>query len=299
MNQYKFGTKKTILVILGIATLAFITIFCIYWYYRVSINPNPVTRDDLNIKETIENKEPEESYHLHIDGYKQDGSSVNISSVFDTDLKLQEALANSDKALVFKGELEFTESLQEEYKTAILGALYLNNYKKACDYANEIIKNYDLNSEEFKNYEIFLYEVLELKDYDSKSFQEKKSILEDMLSPELILFMFLKFEGVEQYDILTYKDSDMLFGNAVGRANLTYKSHLSAGIYTEMRLNDAYFVVPDNIDGYKITFDLEQISYRLFYIRYKETNKIEIIKIENLSEDNPVSYKTYFSMYKD
>lgn len=298
MEKKKPDIKKSILIILGILVLSLATIFGVYWFYRISLNPNPVTKDDFTKNSNINTlEEDEREYSLYIDNYDNNSSKVNIESVFDTDLKLQEALANSEKAIVFKGDLEFSKELQENYKTEILGALYLRNFKKACDYANEVIDNYDLNSDEFKSYEVFLYEVLELKDYELKSLEEKRIILEDIISPEIILFIFLSSDGMDQYNLLTYKDSDMVFGHAVGKANLIYEGNLTSNIYSEMRLNDVYFIVPDNIEGYKISFKLESVSYNLHYIRYKETNKLELVKVDNLSEEQPVSYKVYYSMY--
>jgi hypothetical protein len=265
-------------------------------FYRTSLNPNPDDKDyisdDINNNTIVQTPES----YLNINNYNsEDDKYSNPSSVFETDLKLQEAIINSEKVIISKGELEFTKDLQDRYKHEIIQALYRKDFKKAYDYSNEVIKNYNLNQESLKEYSIFLCEILDLKDYNKLGFQDKKTLISKMVSPEIILFMFLELSDNEQYSLLAYKRSHFIVGNPIYGANLTYKGHLTANLYSEMCLDKVFFIPPANVEGFKISFEFNGDNYRLYYIRHKKTNLIEIISIENITEKKSVTYEDYFS----
>lgn len=294
-KEEKIYTKANIKLSFLWVFLAFIIaifgIFITYMYYRNSINPNPnvITSDKEEVEENTSEKE--NTYSLYIN---EGTNSYNTGSVFDTDLKLQEALKEKDKNFNNNGVLELTEDLQLSYKNEILNALYLKKYNKAIDYANEVIKNYDLSNSSFILFKAFLLEVKEMEDYGGWTFEKKQTFFKDLVSPELILFTFLNFTNQEQYNLIKNKNSSIIFGNPIYNITLKYNGNLTAGLYTEMFIDDAYFVVPDNIEGFKIMFEIENEEYILYYIRYEETNEIEVIYIENLGQNEVVSYNEYF-----
>ena len=294
-KEEKIYTKANIKLSFLWVFLAFIIaifgIFITYMYYRNSINPNPnvITSDKEEVEENISEKE--NTYSLYIN---EGTNSYNTGSVFDTDLKLQEALKEKDKNFNNNGILELTEDLQLSYKNEILNALYLKKYDKAIDYANEVIKNYDLSNSSFILFKAFLLEVKEMEDYGGWTFEKKQTFFKNLVSPELILFTFLNFTNQEQYTLIKNKNSSIIFGNPIYNITLKYNGNLTAGLYTEMFIDDAYFVVPDNIEGFKIMFEIENEEYILYYIRYEETNEIEVIYIENLGQNEVVSYNEYF-----
>lgn len=301
MKNNRFGIKKTIIMVLSVFTLALISIFGVYYYYRLAINPDyqaKIEAENMEKEEKIEETtKVVEKHSLLIDDYDID-SGESIESVFDKDLAVRKALEGSKEFSATKGEIPFTPELRASYKEAILEALYLNEFSKAIDYTREVIDNYNLKSDEydFRPFETFLYEVLSFEDYRTMGFTEKKGILMKLNSPELILFVYLTSSFDEQYKLVTNKKSHMIFDNALYGYNLKYIGSSTSGLYSDMRIDDAYFVVPDDIDGYKISFSINGIDYILYYIKYIENNNIEIIYVENQNDLESMNFKDYFSI---
>lgn len=202
--------------------------------------------------------------------------------------KIENSLKESNLEIIAIDELE-------DFKNETIQNLYLKDFEKAISSSSEIIKKYDLSEEEYYSYNLFFKEVLSFENFDEKSFSDKKQIFKSLYSPELILFSYLTFSNSEQNEIVLNKDSVVILDIPLIGANLIYKDHLDSGLYSEMAINDVFFVVPDTIEGKKIFFEMSGDNYYLHYVRYSDTQSIDVILIENLS--NGLNQNTFSNYY--
>lgn len=298
MNNVNKKDKKTISLIIVIVLffMAFLAILVTFLYYRKAINPNPIKY------ETIETKNVNEEFKINNVIYENDKKKINSKSVFDTDLKINEIINNSPKKTLEKkeGNIPLDLEIIDSKKLDILRYLYQNDIDSAIQLSKNIEAQYSFEDEtnikkqELREFEIFIYEVLQLKNYQKLSYKEKENIMYDTISPELILYLYLDLDIKERNNITKNKQSKVITNNnVIPDVNLIYEGNLTAGLYSEMDINNAYFTVPKDIEGFKIKFILNDMKYNLYYIRYKNTNKIEIIYVENLTNYNAPIIKNY------
>lgn len=299
MDDLKKIDKKIISIIIVIVLffMAFLAILVSFLYYRKAINPNPI-----KIETIADIKDIDREVKINNVIYEDNTKKINSKSVFDTDLKTSEIINNSPKKTLVKkeGKIPLDIDIINSKKLDILRYLYQGDINSAIQLSKNMETQYsfedetNIKKEYIREFEIFIYEVLQLKNYEKLSYKEKENILYDTISPELILYLYLDLDIKERNNITKNKQSKVITNNnVIPDVNLIYEGNLTAGLYSEMDINNAYFTVPKDIEGFKIKFILNDMKYNLYYIRYKNTNKIEIIYVENLTNYNAPIIKNY------
>ena len=290
-NVNKGKAKISIIVFFIVFFMALATVFFAFYMYRSSINPNP----DLNEKDPSEVVEEgfEDENITTFDEYVASQDDISTQSVFDTDLKLKEAAAGKE-VVSNVGKESLDEEKINEIKTSIMENLYFKRFEEANTIVDETILTYDLSQEDVKTFSVFLSEVKEMDGVDDWDFETKKNFITNVVSPELILYIYLNMSTLEQSEITSNQKSNVVFVNPVYGVSLVYKGALTAGLHNEARIDDVYFVTPLNIDGYKITFLADNLKYKLYYIKYRDTNKNEILYVECVSDTKTQTFEEYF-----
>ena len=293
--------KNTILIFIGLLLLSSFTILSIYIYYRNSINPNNMKGADIKVIQTSENKKEDkakESFVKEKDVIYETNEVKVSKSVFETDLEINKYLKEKgNKSLPLNTVNEKLDSVIVNQKTnEIMSCLYNEDFKESTLIAKEISQTYDFTDEDFRNFEVFIYEVLNFEDYNSLPTLQKIELLEELYSPELILYIYLMIDDTTRMDITKNKINSEVFSKFNSLSYSVYfKTHLKAGLYSEMNINNAYFIVPDDIEGYKIKFTIDKKEYILYYVRNMSNDKIEIIKLDNLSVENGATINDFIN----
>lgn len=272
-----------------IATLiiGFFSILFIYFYYTnyQTMKEKEAAQEVVNetkvIEEPIIEEETEETQKV---------------SVFEKDMETKTKY-NNEKVLKNKGKEALSADIVSDFKYDIFMNLYSGKSSKAIDIGKDISKSYDFLDEKYRDFEIFIYELINYFDgFENMKVSKKNNVISKLDSPELILFVFNSLSFNEKLIVSRDVYSEIFSDEINSYLGLTVLSSGTEGIETCGAKN--VFFVTSGYDGYYIKFSYLGCDYKLYYLKDEASNQTIIMGIDKLN-DEITTIDEYQQVYGD
>lgn len=272
-----------------IATLiiGFFSILFIYFYYTnyQTMKEKEAAQEVVNetkvIEEPIIEEETEETQKV---------------SVFEKDMETKTKY-NNEKVLKNKGKEALSDDIVSDFKYDIFMNLYSGKSSKAIDIGKDISKSYDFSDEKYRDFEIFIYELINYFDgFENMKVSKKNNVISKLDSPELILFVFNSLSFNEKLIVSRDVYSEIFSDEINSYLGLTVLSSGTEGIETCGAKN--VFFVTSGYDGYYIKFSYLGCDYKLYYLKDEASNQTIIMGIDKLN-DEITTIDEYQQVYGD